>query len=508
MTRHNPEDYFPAYEPPLTDGQMESRETWMMTEGNWRGDHYAPSVGDHYRYQWKWDDLKGAAINAFRGDPDRASLVLHSLEGHRDPMTGFLPNKIFATQRHKTWRDYPEAWNFNNNRIGTSYTQPSLNAWAAMETYQSYAHQGREDEGLQFLASIYGSAEVGDYSGLQGEHAYFLLHRRNSPDDPLIGIVHPNETGRDSDEANKPWLVRAQAEGRHISPRQEWLHMQKLGYRLGRLGRDPKHQRIDWIPDKTRKEYWVNDVMFNVMHAHGMSTLAEIGSILARSTANTRLQDYYYENTNRFDGLAAEAEQAILERMWDPSTKFFYNLDRHGERIPVPSITGLFPLMLEGIAKRQTTALVDKLQDPKWFATPYPVPTHAVCSDFHDPEPSGFKNAFTPQWSGPVWLDMNHLIVEEGLVPRLLDAIETNHANYDPALAGRALDVGLHIADKSRELLASSTAVWEYYGAESGQGNRVKHFMWSVIGRHHPKVRWLANHLELPTPENLDESAA
>lgn len=458
---------------PLSDQQLMARETWMMTEGNWRGDHYAPSVGEHYRYLWLWDELKGAVINARRGDPDRARLGITTLLGHEDPATGFLPNKIFATQKHKTWRDYPEAWNFNNNRIGTSYTQPPLGAWAALETYMSFTNLGREDEGAQFLQSIYGSTENGNHHGLQGMYAYFVNYRQNSPEDRLAGIVFPNETGRDSDEASKPWLVCPAT--RSYNPKREWLQMQKLGWDLGRLGRDPKGKRIDWLPEQVRSRYWVNDVMFNTMYAANLRNLADIADILFEHSNASHGQHQYALDRIVYRSIADDVEREILERMWDPIERYFYNLDQQGNKIPVDSVTGMFPLMLEGINETQTLALLDKLEDPTWFNTPYPVPTHAVRSPFFDPDPTGFKNQFTPQWSGPVWTDVNHFIVEQGLVERSRDF--PDHATR---MLGRA---GI-IADKTRELIAGEATCREYYSPVTGTGMRVKHFMWTNIGLH------------------------
>lgn len=452
---------------PLTDEQMRARETWMMESGNWKGDHSVPSAGEHYRYMWKWDSAKAVVINARRNDPDRAALELRTLLKYVDPQTGFLPNKIFATADHKTWRDYPEAWFFNNNKIGTSYSQPALEPWAAMETYDSYVRCGREQEGLVFLASIYGTADEGNYTGLQGGHAYFLNHRQNADNDPLIGIVHPNETGRDSDEANKPWLVDSDKKG--YDAKLEWLQMQKLGWDLGRLGRDSANKRIDWIPEQVRHKYWVNDVMFNAMHAHNLRYLADIADKLSKPV-----------DSIKYSRLADAVETEILSRMWDEDNGYFYNLDQNGGRIPVESVSGLFPLLLQNISEKQTAALLDKLEDETWFNTRYPIPTHAVRSGFYDPDSTGFKNKFTPQWSGTVWTDVNHIIAEEGLVSR---------AETFPLLAPRLLGRAALIANKTHELLAGETRTMEYYSPNTGRGMRVANFMWTNLGLHFEKTR-------------------
>ena len=468
---------------PLTLDELKARETWMMETGNWREDHSVPSAGEHYRYMWKWDSAKAVVINARRNDPERAAVELATLLGYQDPNTGFLPNKIFATADRKTWRDYPEAWNFNNNRIGSSYTQPPLEPWAAMETYQSFVRCGRENEGVAFLEAVYGTATEGDCAGLQGAHAYFIHHRKNSSGS-LIGIVHPNETGRDSDEANKPWLVYSNKRG--YDAKCEWLQMQKLGWDLRRLGRDPAGLRVDWIPEKVRDRYWVNDVMFNAMHAHGLRRLAEIAGILHEASDDSLKKQHYLRDLGRYSSIAADVEAEILGRMWDQKEGFFYNLDMHGNQIPVESATGLFPLLLEGISEEQTEALLCKLEDPEWFATKYPIPTHAARSPFYDPDPTGFKNKFTPQWSGTVWTDVNHIIVEEGLVPS---------AENFPALRSRLLGRATLIADRTRELLAGESKSMEYYSPETGRGMRVADFMWTNIGLHFEKTERAAETL-------------
>ncbi|MFZ2544561.1 MAG: hypothetical protein WAW80_01150, partial [Candidatus Saccharimonadales bacterium] len=456
---NNPQ--FTSHNTPLTDDQLRDRERWMMEVGNWREDHLSPSAGEHYRYLWKWDETKGDVINARRGDPDRASTGLKTLLKYIDTSTGFNPNKIFATATNKTWRDYPEAWNFNDNTVGSSYTQPPLEAWAAIETYQSYVQSGREQEGLDFLNDIYGTAETGNYTGLKGGYAYFINHRQNSPDDPLVGIVHPNETGRDSDEANKPWL--AYSDKNSYDAKLEWLKMQKFGWDIGQLGRDSQKKRVDWIPEQVREKYWVNDVMFNSLYAQNLRYLSNIADILYKSTNDTKQQELYETDKEFYSVTANTVEEQILNRMWDPEHGFFYNLDKDSEsKIPVDSATGLFPLILENIELEQITALTDKLEDPNWFGTQFPIPTHAVRSKFYDPEPSWFKNKFTPQWSGTVWANVN-MIIGEALAERAESFSDIKNENYNPDLTVRLIGNAGIIASKTHEMLAINPKSMEYY---------------------------------------------
>lgn len=470
---------------PLTDNQLRARETWMMTHGNWRDNHSVPSAGEHYRYMWKWDSTKAVVINARRDDPDRSATELATLLEYVDRQTGFMPNKIFATADGKTWRDYPEAWFFNNNKIGTSYSQPPLEAWAATETYESFVRTGRQHEGLEFLRAVYGTESNNDNTGLKGGYAYFAKHRQNSPDEHLIGIVHPNETGRDSDEANKPWLLDA----RYTDPRLEWLKMQKFGWDMGRLGRDSARQRVDWIPEQVRDKYWVNDVMFNAMYASNLRHMGEIATLLYIHADTWNDDDLYAADAERYGLLADKVEAEILERMWDRDQGYFYNLDSRGNHIPVDSATGLFPLMLENIDPAKATALLDKLEDPRWFNTAYPIPTHAARSRFYSPDPEGFKNTFTPQWSGTVWADVNQ-IIGEALGERAWAVADT-----DPVLSARLRGRAGIIAVKTQELLARSPKTMEYYSPNTGKGMRVADFMWTNLGLHFEKLEKTQRHL-------------
>lgn len=482
---------FTNSELPLSSDMLLMLEAWMMEEGNWRDDHWSPSAGEHYRYLWKWDETKGVVISARRGDPDRSAIGLKSLLKYVDPMTGFNPNKIFATADGKTWRDYPEAAYFNNNKIGTSYSQPPLEAWAAIETYESFVSLDRKEEGLKFLREIYGKDVEGDYAGLKGGYAYFHNHRQNL-DNALIGIVHPNETGRDSDEANKPWLVYS--DKKRYDAKLEWLQMQKLGWDLGRLGRDPNKKRVDWIPEKVRDKYWVNDVMFNAMYVRNLRYMVDIAGTLYQHAETAEEQDKYGADIVYYTTTARNVEREILDHMWDPQHGYFYNLDRTGNRIPVESVTGMFALMLENISAEQTTALVEKLEDPTWFKTPFPIPTHAVRSRFYDPEPKWFKNKFTPQWSGTVWADVNQEI-GEALAERAEAFADPEFASHDPELALRLLGNSGIIAAKTHEMISLNPKTMEYYSPLTGKGMRVTDFMWTLIGLHFEKYEHAKNRL-------------
>jgi hypothetical protein len=507
--KHGPDYFadsiFEKIDPPLILSTMLHRERWMMDEANIREDEehlsYSPSEGDHYDgWEFKWDGDTSEWLNAQLGNPDRARKQLRTREKFRDKNTGYMANKFRVSENNtgKSSYSWPES-TFYNTPDQSSYTQPSLMGWAVKETYTAFREQGRYDEAAELLEEIYGTATEGNFTGLRGECAYFLNHRRTSPDNPLIFKVHPNETGRDYDSSlgfsgvdiipGKSKRVTA------LKTAARWARMQHFGYRMGQKGRDPHGQRADWIPEQARSLYAVNDVMFNVLFVRNLHDTAAVAKELATLNAltNPAKSTEYLEQADFYEAQAKELEQAILSRMWHEKTNnkqrtdkqdtFFYNLDvrRKEKQINVKSITGLYPLLLESITPEQTTLLLDRLEDPDWFGTPYPIPTHPVNSKYFDPH---YKRKEGPNWQGPVWIISNHQLVEEGLVRQAKRFFDSSSTVYDPELGMRCMKIANNIVRKTEELLAINKEVWELYDPKTGQGRRVKHFLWSNLGLH------------------------
>jgi hypothetical protein len=132
--------------------------------------------------------------------------------------------------------------------------------------------------------------------------------------------------------------------------------------------------------------------------------------------------------------------------MWDPRSNFFYNLDQDGHQISVQSITGLYPLLYDKLPADKATALLAKMNDPEWFDTPFPIPTHPRSSRHYDPH---YFRKEGPDWKGPVWINMNHLLVEEGLVTQARRFLDTTSTDYNPELGEAFLEKAIDIAEKT-----------------------------------------------------------
>lgn len=421
-----------------------------------------PSEFGHYdNLIFDWDTRFAVSMLARDGKPQAAAEELQFVMSFVDPDTGFLSNKIFIDKKRKRISPSSRIESFfaNDKKFGNSYTQPPIHAWAAMEVYESYARIGQEENGLEFLKQIYGTPgdDGSEYTGLQGAYAFFAKQRLNNQEQPLVGSIDPRETGRDTDHA-------CDMDGKKIGILSTLIFMGKASKR----GKDPEGKRKDWLPEKMREKYWLNDVMVNALYVSNLRYLSDISTLLGKD-----------KESKHYEGLAAEIETTMLSTMWrkDPDKVdpegFFYNLNKDGDIIDVPSVTGLFPLLLKNIPVKQLNPLLDKLNDPTWFGTNYPVPSHPVASKYYRADN---KHRIAPPWDGPVWINLNHLLVEEGLVQQ-----EKRFYNVGNAEQGdRCRNAAKRIVDQTTKLQVMNSKTMEAYD-EDGQGIRVRGFMWSNL---------------------------
>src|SRR5213078_3856798 len=104
-------------------------------------------------------------------------------------------------------------------------------------------------------------------------------------------------------------------------------------------------------------------------------------------------------------------------------------------------------LLLDNIHDEQLQVLLDRLEDPQWFATPYPIPSHPVSSKFYDPH---YERREGPDWQGPVWGITNYFLVEEGLM-RQAERLIASPSPKDQRAGKRCLEIAGRIVTKSHE---------------------------------------------------------
>lgn len=138
----------------------------------------------------------------------------------------------------------------------------------------------------------------------------------------------------------------------------------------------------------------------------------------------------------------AERTLALLEGMWDDDAGFFRSF---GGGVPLRAETAvsLLPLLTGRLPGRIVARMLEALDDPDRFATPWAVPTVAA----RDADFSAER-----MWRGPVWVNINALIAEglavSGHADRSRELVEATlrlvqhaggpHEYFNPLTGGKA----------------------------------------------------------------------
>ncbi|MDR7387674.1 MAG: trehalase family glycosidase, partial [Armatimonadota bacterium] len=143
----------------------------------------------------------------------------------------------------------------------------------------------------------------------------------------------------------------------------------------------------------------------------------------------------------------AQADQlaaSLLQHLYDPKARVFWaqRMTEQGhERVPVLAAVSLFPLLTGRMPEDVRASLVDRLEDPESFWTPYPVPTVARSDPTYDPD---------RMWRGPVWVNVNYLLIDALL-----------RCGYP--------DRARELCDRTLDMVAAFPDIREYYHPETGQ---------------------------------------
>ncbi len=466
---------------PATDLGLRSREIVSKKLG--RPVMYTSPSPEHYLGQYRWDAAKGAVYFAREGNPDLAVEEIESLLSHMRP-DGMIPNlAIPDAKRHLI---DPERKYFRFPNRYSSYGQPPLEALATLETYQAFVRAGREAEGRAFLFR--------NCSKLSKSMDYQDKYRRNSPDDPRVGVIHPHETGRDSDptfDFAKKWLKKL--------PPLRWLMANEVpvlskGYGTARalanwhdaLEFTKSQKRNNWNLAKMRESFWFIDVMYNCMYADNLRVMADLMGILAQDEPGKHLLEveHFLAEQKRYGQLAKDVEHAILEKMWDKDARggqgAFYgeNAVAEPQKVEVLSISNVFPICLPNIEIDQLKSIAGQLRDD--FKTRYPWPSVGK----YEPEYDAHNHMKHTLWRGGDWDNVIWYLVERGIRMQL----ERQDVQADAELYTDLSQIADLVSFRSRRR-ADMHGHPEFSHPHKGHGQRLAKeadFLWGAGAYHMP----------------------
>ncbi len=114
--------------------------------------------------------------------------------------------------------------------------------------------------------------------------------------------------------------------------------------------------------------------------------------------------------------LARRCRTAIMERMWCPEARLFTDVDgRTLRRTGVKAAVGFYPMLTGRVEAARLEAMMDHLEDPRTFGTPFPLPSSSVDDPRFSAEGIWRGKRRNCPWNGRVWpMTTSHLI--EGLL--------------------------------------------------------------------------------------------
>jgi hypothetical protein len=430
-----------AYDPPpsATSATSLHVRAAAVLEANWTGASTVPSRS-LYPHQWSWDSAF-IAIGLRHVSPLRAQTELETLLAAQWA-DGRVPHIVFnPSVPLDAYFPSPDFWRSSTagraagapRTVQTSgIVQPPVHALAAWLVHRADPVLSRA---RGFLAGV--------YPRLAAWHRY-LLHRRDLGGGGLVSVVHPWEQGMDNSPCWDAPLSRVTPAPARSFRRADLDHgaaedrPTDLDY--GRYVRLAADYRDAGYADGDG-EFAVEDPAFNALLIASEHALAHIAEELgAAGTARHA----------RAERLTA----ALVERLWEPAAGMFLCRDvRGGGPIGERGVTGLVPLLLPGLPRDITAALVRTLRGPHFSLGDRTrlVPSYDLLGEAFDPH---------RYWRGPAWFNTSWL-VERGL-----------RTHGERAAAGALRDAMLRLAD--------TTDFAEYVDPYTGEACGATGFGWTA----------------------------
>lgn len=166
----------------------------------------------------------------------------------------------------------------------------------------------------------------------------------------------------------------------------------------------PRYQAVD--PDADRRG-WEGD--FRLKGVDATTYAYRLKRALSRLAAQTG-------RPGEADRWAREADAvgtAISERMWDPETGIYSDVDpSDGTRTGVKAAVCFYPMLTDLVAPDRLARLLEHLRDPDAFATPYPVPSTSREDPLFSAEGEWKGKRHLCPWNGRVWPMTNSHVIE------------------------------------------------------------------------------------------------
>ncbi|HET7271075.1 MAG TPA: trehalase family glycosidase, partial [Rubrobacter sp.] len=421
------------------------RRAREVLDFNWRGEYTRPGPR-LYPHQWSWDSAF-IALGYATFDQERAIRELTHLFANQWT-NGLLPHIVFDPRSHRYFpgMDYwhakcaPSAvCNYKTSGV----VQPPLHATAALAVYRRAGdHAGDRAGARAFLETV--------FPRLVAWHDY-LYRERDPENEGLVYIRHPWESGMDNSPMWDPILLRMCLTPQEIpeyrrvdtqavsaEDRPEGAAYDRFAYLVKLFSeRDYDERRI-----RVDCPFLVQDVLFNALLCQGEQDLAEIARTLGEDPSPHELR-------------AHRTAYAMNGKLWDAQHGTYLGFDLVvSQPIRVYAAAGFIPLYAGVPNEERAYRMVESLEQGGYSLEGrriVPVPSY---------DPYGYGFSPSRYWRGPVWINMNWLLMR-GL--------------YRYGFEKEAERLGNTIIE-----LVRRAGFYEYFDPFSGDGHGSDLFSWTA----------------------------
>jgi glycogen debranching enzyme len=171
------------------------------------------------------------------------------------------------------------------------------------------------------------------------------------------------------------------------------------------------------------------------------------------------------EEANEWEQKALERVQKINQKLWDPVSGFYFNINRNDgsfsykkqDDLKIKEIIGILPLWAGVPDREQAHLLVRNLLDTNQFWRRFGIPSLSAADPYYCP--IGY-------WNGPVWVQWNYLIYR-GLK-------EYGYYYEAKQLSNRVMDNMIFHLKKDHTF-------WEFYSADDYQAGWNRTYIWAGL---------------------------
>ena len=420
--------------------------------GNDRGGWSTPTSITLYPHQWLWDSFF-YAIGQRHYDIERAQSEVRAAF-RAQWKNGMVPHIIFSepSEYHagpEMWRSSKTGKHAPKDTETTGITQPPVAAEATVRIGEML----KPEERRVWYAEM--------YPKIVAWHQ-MLYRERNPREDGLVLLVLSWESGMDNSPplmemlhhyamSNRVRLMKATGLDKWIEqsrrdtkdvPAEERISTLDL-HAIYDLIRFMRRHHYDYRKIIPAHKFQVVDLAFNcilIRANYHLETIAnELGETLPADIRH-----------------AMRVAPHALETLWDDETGYYYSRDEiSGKLIKMPGVATFMPLYALTLPEERVDTLVQNLNDPKRFATKYPIPSAPIDSPYFKPH---------RYWQGPTWININWMII---------DGLRRNHR---PEEAERLKRSTLEVVRQA----APKHGFYEYYSPIDGTVAGAPDFGWTA----------------------------